>query len=774
MLKAIKNISGVGLFCRAESGANLPLEQVTLIYGENGRGKSTLASTLSAAGSGDVEKIKERATIDSTNAPFVDLLLEDETQVKFARGAWRGTLDNVRVFDSHFIEENVHSGHEITSDHRKNLLTFALGSRAVKAQKDEREASASMKQIDEKLKLEVAELLAHTQGLSEHQFTSLPKHNDIDSAIKSAATALETAMARSAIANQPLPARHVIPVLDIDSIFSVLSMSLEDVHDSAEKEVMGHLAVMPSEGAAQWIADGQAYLEDEMCPFCGQSISGVSLIESYRTHFNQAYQDLKARVSSELESVKNATDESVVKTFEKSISAAKQAIESWKDTGLSINDPGVVSIALMEADLLSFREAMIRLLQAKLQNVAEVPQDNADEVEIRSYWTRFRTYVAEENKIIDSALKEIKDFKATLATADLDALKSKLKTLELSRIRHSQQIEGKIKSIEASRNDLAKAETARKKSREELKQIMDTTLGQFADDINAHLEKQFASFRIDKLSANYKGGTPRTEYGIKLRDREVSLTRGKQSFRTALSESDKRTMAFAFFLASTLSDPDLKDRIIVVDDPMSSLDRNRRANTVAVLKSLAEKCKQLIVLAHDPKFLLDVDTAMRKVKVDTGSGREVIQRAHLKLALHNIDSSLDPYSDFKKCDLARECESTYAMNYRKLADFVKNPSKDPWPAASAIRPLLEGYLHRRFPNHLPVNCMFGEAVTAIEEARGDSPLVAGQKIVPELRRIASFGNEPHHDTNPDRPGELLSATEIHGYVKEALVIVHGG
>src|SRR5699024_140289 len=128
----------------------------------------------------------------------------------------------------------------------------------------------------------------------------------------------------------------------------------------------------------------------------------------------------------------------------------------------------------------------------------------------------------------------------------------------------------------------------------------------------------------------------------------VSLTRGKQSFRTALSESDKRTMAFAFFLASTLSDPDLKDRIIVVDDPMSSLDRNRRANTVAVLKSLAEKCKQLIVLAHDPKFLLDVDTAMRKVKVDTGSGREVIQRAHLKLALHNIDSSLDPYSDFKK------------------------------------------------------------------------------------------------------------------------------
>jgi len=114
---------------------------------------------------------------------------------------------------------------------------------------------------------------------------------------------------------------------------------------------------------------------------------------------------------------------------------------------------------------------------------------------------------------------------------------------------------------------------------------------------------------IQGFSANYRGNAPRSEYGILLRGKSIALEGGPPSFSTALSEGDKRTLAFAFFIASTLADPKLVERIIVVDDPMSSLDLNRKHATRTVLKKIHANAKQLIVFAHDPYFLRDLRDA---------------------------------------------------------------------------------------------------------------------------------------------------------------------
>ncbi|WME22853.1 AAA family ATPase [Brachybacterium sp. GU-2] len=774
MLESFQRISGIGLFRDATGGRNLPLKRVTLIYGENARGKSTLAATLGSAQNNDPTIVTDRATIDTDSGQHVSITRSDGTRLSFKDGAWSGNNNNIRVFDSEFIENNVHSGHEITSDHRKNLLAFALGEKAVEAEARERRATSSHKEISAQLELAVQELLTETDGMAEPEFTALTLVEGIDEKIKAAEASVENAISRRSIMNQSLPAPPDTEDLDLDYIFDLLNKTLESAHASASRLVLDHFSSRSNHSFEDWVSAGQPYDDSETCPYCGQVVEDRSLLDAYKLHFNKAYRDLKADIEGAINDVESATSPTVMENFAAAINSAREATTIWEECGVAVHSPGVANQKEMTKDLSAVRTNLLELLNRKQSDLDWKGFDSEVEGETRRTWERFGAAVRAEAHVIGQTLTAITDFKRTLEASDVDVERRNLRRLRLSKLRHSEVIAAKVERISSLRKGRDRADTERRTAREDLKKQMNHTLSTFGEDINKYLAMQFASFRIDRLSSNFMGGSPRTNYGILLREREVGLTGVSKSFRTALSESDKRTMAFAFFLASTLSDSRLHERIVVVDDPMSSLDRNRRSTTVKLLQELAPKCAQLIVIAHDPQFLLDLDSGLERAKVVDSSGKKSpIERAHLKLVQKVLDPTLEPYTDFAECDLARECESKYARNYRTVSDFVTNPVGDGYAAATAIRPLLEGFLHRRYPKLLPENCMFGKAVSAIENATHPSPLVSAQHLVPDLRRVAYFGNDSHHDTSPDAIWAGLSTVEIRGFAAEALSIVHG-
>ena len=61
---------------------------------------------------------------------------------------------------------------------------------------------------------------------------------------------------------------------------------------------------------------------------------------------------------------------------------------------------------------------------------------------------------------------------------------------------------------------------------------------------------------------------------------------GEPSFRTTLSSGDRNTLALAFFFASLELDTALPDKIVVIDDPMTSLDEHRSLATVQEMRRL--------------------------------------------------------------------------------------------------------------------------------------------------------------------------------------------
>ena len=97
MLERIAEIRGVGLLYQA-NGKPHTFQKATLIYADNGRGKSTLATVLRSVSNGDVSLIADRKTVDGTAAPKVVLHFNSGHKVSFDAGAWSEQRPEVLVF----------------------------------------------------------------------------------------------------------------------------------------------------------------------------------------------------------------------------------------------------------------------------------------------------------------------------------------------------------------------------------------------------------------------------------------------------------------------------------------------------------------------------------------------------------------------------------------------------------------------------------------------------------------------------------------------------
>jgi wobble nucleotide-excising tRNase len=58
------------------------------------------------------------------------------------------------------------------------------------------------------------------------------------------------------------------------------------------------------------------------------------------------------------------------------------------------------------------------------------------------------------------------------------------------------------------------------------------------------------------------------------------------SFRNTLSAGDRNALALAFFFASLERDPQRAQKIVVIDDPISSLDEHRSLVTIQEMRRL--------------------------------------------------------------------------------------------------------------------------------------------------------------------------------------------
>lgn len=759
MLERISVIQGIGLLHDA-NGKPHTLPKAMLVYGDNGRGKSTLATVLRSLSTGDGSPITNRKTLDGKLAPKVVLQFGSGHKVTFDSGAWSERRPEVLVFDADFVERNVHSGGAVSTNHRKNLLEFALGEHAVSARTAVDKATNVAKKAADEVQALTAQLAGHHTGMTLPQFEKLSPVADAGAQLANLEKQISAARNTAAILTKPVPNAIAVPTFDASGIFGTLRISLQDVHAHAEQAVKQHVAKLGSKAAEGWLSQGRQYGDGKTCPYCDQDITNSDLIKAYQTHFNAAYADLKTKVAALQQGVLSATAANHIDAFSHAVVAAAAQAAAWSEHVLT--DPIEFDAESARTALAELQTFLIGLSDLKQVSPAEAVGTEQDVEHANLLWQKTVVHMQATISAINGANNLIAEYKSKLATAKTAELQLQVQQIQATKRRFDASVIALLGKLNTARSTAAEAEKEKKVQRETLDTLMTSTLKQYEASINALLKNFGASFTIKGMGANFRGASPRSEYGLLLRGKEVVLEGGTPSFATALSEGDKRTLAFAFFVASTLADPKLATRIVVVDDPMCSLDLNRRHHTRSILKKLHAEADQLIVLAHDPYFIRDLRDALRKEDPSTPI-------SFLQLVLAPGD-----YTSFAPFEVDKECESAYFQHHRLLSECVVGASPDARSVAKAIRPMLEGYLHRRFPGLVSKSLMFGQVVVLIRDAAAPNPLFHAQNLVAELNDINEYAGQFHHDTNAGADTITVVASELKTYVERALHIVHTG
>lgn len=756
MLKRIEEIQGIGLLHDAK-GKVFTLQKATLIYANNGRGKSTLAGILRSVATGDTLCVSEKATIDGSLAPRVVLQFDNGHRVSFESGKWSEVRPELLVFDSEFIERNVHSGGTVNSGHRKNLLEFALGEKAVTAGKQEEQATTDAKTASAKVRQLTGQLSGHHLGITLDAFEKVAPVNNVDIQIEDLEKRIAAAQSIERILKIPLPNKVAEPTLDLNAFFSLFSKSLDDIQEDAERIVRAHISNLGTTSAENWLSQGRNFNDSVQCPYCGQETKGNDLIHAYRTHFNIAYTEIKSKTKLAASEVVTRTSPTIIESFGLGISKANMTADAW------VEHINIETIQFDQASALSVLQELRSLLQELVAKKQASPTENVgseqDKIKTETLWQCVIQSMQKANQAVMETRTIIESFREKLASENIGQLQQQIEQLRLVKRRYAPEIERFFEELAKARLELDAAEKRKKAAREHLDTLMEQTLQQYESTINALLKNFTATFAIERMSANFRGGSPRSEYGLKLRGKSVSLEGGPPSFSTTLSEGDKRTLAFAFFIASTLSNTNIARQVVIIDDPMCSLDLNRKRHTRTVLKQLFDKANQLIVLAHDLFFIRDLRDDLNP------------KNSQSQMSIFQLQYTNNGYSDFANFDVDKECESLYYKHHQLLLDFVNSGSSEPAHVAKSIRPLLEGYLQRRFPGLIPRDMMFGQMVAFIKDAPASSPVHFAKSLVDELNEINSYAGEFHHEFSDS---VRIVPDELRAYSERALNLLHKG
>jgi wobble nucleotide-excising tRNase len=766
MIKKILRLQNVGLLQDATPTGAVDFAPVTIIYSENGRGKSTFAAVMRACQLADAGRLSARRTIDSQNPPEIDFLLSTGGHVEFKANAWTGAKQEIVVFDSEFVEQNVYSGFEVRAEQRQALLEFALGDQTVQLKQHVDQLTQDIESQTRKRTQAEKTLTGSALPYNIVQFVGLQPVPDGKEQIEALQKRIEAAKNVQELAARQSPNGLQSIPLDTQAIFDLLEKQLADVEEAAEAVVKTHLATHNSMGLEDWVSRGQEFLSRDECPFCGQRITGLKLIAAYRSHFNKAYADLKRDVASLEGRITELLADSKIDAAVSAAATNTARIEAWKDQ-LDITAPQIEEDFLRVA-LGQVRKQLLALLAAKRQQplveIGTQIECGTATATIASIDQAISRYNAE----VSTLVARITDFKTKLATDDPKSLQAEIKKIEAALKRQFPEVVGVVSEYQAAEIERKRLEGEKIQTRQKIDALMQTTLQHYQTSINQLLSTFGAEFSIEQLKPTYIGsGEPRTEYALSVRNKAVKL--GSKAdfmtghcFATTLSESDKRTLAFSFFVARLKADPNFATKVVVLDDPVSSLDRNRRHQSIRVIAELLGECKQMVILSHDPYFIRDLRERL------LGNRAKPIT-PHI-LAINRVQNG---YSAFGACDIDDICSSDYYRHHQMVADFVDGkPTANTRDVAKGIRPLLEGYYHRRFPRRIPRKLTFGQIIALVLDPRTTGPLTHLRPLAKELGEVNYYAGQFHHDTNPSPDSVPVVDSELLGFARRALNLIY--
>jgi energy-coupling factor transporter ATP-binding protein EcfA2 len=727
-----------------------------MIYGENGRGKTTLAAVLRSLGSNDPLPISERQRLGAQHPPHLVVEFAGGAAATFQNNAWSRSLTNIAVFDDHFIDENVSSGLTVSADHRQNLHGLILGAPAVALNGQLQRLVERVEQHNTELRTKAAAIPAAERGaLSVDDFCGLPSREGIEEAIREVERSLAAAREKTPVQEGSFFAPLTLPQLDPDAIDAVLGQDLAGLDADAAGRVHSHLADI-GKGGETWVADGVPRIggqDDAACPFCAQNLAGSYVIKHYRAYFSAAYSTLKQSVADALSAAERAHAGGALATFERAVRVVVERRGFWSPFA---DMPTIeVDTAAISRDWTRAREAVTNALEEKRSSPLDSAKLSQSARAAIADYEAHRSTISTLNEALRTANIAIQAAKTAAITGDARLLAGELARLIAVRARHGATTAALCQHYLEEKAAKAVTEGLRDQARDALDLHRAAIFPAFQVSINRYLGRFNAGFRLGSVaSANTRGG-PTCTYSVVVNTVDVPVsatpTAGQPAFRNTLSAGDRNTLALAFFFASLEHDPAVGGKIVVIDDPMSSLDEHRALTTVQELRSLLGRVTQVVALSHSKQFLCRL-----------WEGSDATRRIAFEVVRDGDGSAIRAW------DVSQDCITEHDRRHRLLRDHLARANTDSRAAAQSIRPVLEAFCRVAFPEHFPPGTLLGpfRGVCAQRLAAGQP--VLDQPNLDELHHLTEYGNRFHHDTNGAWATTAINDAELTGFVRRTL------
>jgi wobble nucleotide-excising tRNase len=706
MIKKIKSVSNLGVFdgYRWPAGNKLSeFSRFNIIYGSNGSGKTTLSRLFLHIATGECEQFSD---------------------IKYSLDAANGTLKetdtggvSIRVFNADYVRSNIGEIEGelnpifiVGKDQKDLQAELAANEKELQERKDKldglNEKIETLEESRGKEFTEIAKLIGvATKGLTSRGY----RKPDADKAYKKLTdfkvfSDKELEQFRQTVEQKKLDEISDIKLGSIEAdIASIADKSTEILPETVEAVVISRLKESPE--ISQWVEGGIALHEpNSECEFCGNIVTEQRL-KSLAAHFNDADKALKERL------------QSLVSEF---VKVARSLQSESLPSKLQLFDEFQEEFETLK---ITFLEAQNKLNTSLDEGKALIEQKVGSRTEKMTCGVEIDTAAVTETT---AKINEI-----------LGRHNVKSASFEEARTSASEQIEKHY--LSTIQDDIQKYDTELDKLGTERESVQDS-------------DEQSGQLSLDVLQAEIKrkrgliANTPKAAEDM-TRKLEVFLGRkelrfdpegdGYRIYRNTeaaqgLSEGEKTAIAFVYFSVQ-LEDQDFDKTkgVVVVDDPISSLDASSTYQAFAFLKEAVKDSKQVFLLTHNFDFLKLLLNWIKNAKSN--------ERGYFMLRAKAITgderkSQIEPMDDALKKN-----GSEYVFLFKQVRDYSCDGTiENAYPMPNIIRKVLEQFLEFICPTtdtnyHKLQNLNFNPVKkTALNKYANDFSHPTGKGLDPSL------------------------------------------
>lgn len=456
--------------------------------------------------------------------------------------------------------------------------------------------------------------------------------------------------------------------ISVGVVEELLSLNVSATSSDRLKRQISNFKQHPEEevshGVESWFRKAKVLLQLETrehpahCPLCASNIalSIDLLLAEYNAYFNQEYEVFVNSLSQAIQHVPDLVNR--VSANNGKISTLQQLLTRYTSSA----QPGLANF-----DSSPLTNSLLVLQNLYERKKADVGLDLRSQFDVNAFDATLKDY----HSWLKSCEQAKQQLKVELEMQKLDpkVLEARVKELhkQLAYVlfnddgKNTGQVQKYMllkKTIETTTNLVGSLNTNLIKARARLKNEA-MHVNRFLQELGIH------HFTIDvhetKPSENieiiYETGARKTR------------------FKHSISDGEKTALSFAYFLSKikyeVLDNEDVKlqETIILLDDPVSSLDENRLYSTAWIINSCLGNAKQLFVLSHNLVFLKFMGNVIgHKDRMDY-----FLNNHKGELVLEKLPYGLSNYTTiyFQKLDDIIQFNDG-KLDYREARNFIPN------------------------------------------------------------------------------------------------------